>query len=161
MVTIQEAITKAISIRGAEVLSKKEELCVILEDLAPELIKERNFIETFYDNELGQIFQKAYQSSLDIRILDLLEADLYLSEEKGLVPKKRKELIEIFKQPLNEKIAVKRFKDYKPALMQLREEYRGSVPKEVVRYFVEENKLFSRFSMTLDDVISDLRQAGR
>ena len=54
-ITMQDTIKKAISIRGLAVLQEKKRFLILLEDLAPALTEEREFLEKVYQNELGKI----------------------------------------------------------------------------------------------------------
>lgn len=44
-ITMQDTIKKAISIRGLAVLQEKKRFLILLEDLAPALTEEREFLE--------------------------------------------------------------------------------------------------------------------
>ncbi len=53
MPVIQDTIKKAIKKKGYGVLKSKERLCVLLEDLSPELEDDIGFLKKIYDNQLG------------------------------------------------------------------------------------------------------------
>ena len=52
-ITIQNAIARAIEMKNAAVLRDKTQFMNILEDLAPQLVQERQFISRHYDEKLG------------------------------------------------------------------------------------------------------------
>lgn len=53
MPVIQDTIKKAIKKKGYSVLKSRERLCVLLEDLSPELEDDIGFLKKIYDNQLG------------------------------------------------------------------------------------------------------------
>ena len=157
MVTIEDAICKAISMKGANILNDKKKFCLLLEDLVPNLIEDRKFIEMIYCDEFGKIFSEAMHATYKMREVYLREADKYLAEKCCFIEVRRHQFLGIFEKVLRGKvIQVKKYKEYKPALALLKQEYGKDVPIGIIKYFVEENRLFSRFSITLDDVIADL-----
>lgn len=157
MSRIQSAIHRAVITKGDGILECKKYLCRILEDLAPDCVTERQWIESLYTEELGRILAKAAQVTFLEKPQYLREADAYLLNQTGLMEQRRKEFLEMFKEILvGHVVEVKKYRDYKPALMVLKKQYGKSLSRELIQIFVEENRLFSRFSMTLEDVISDL-----
>ncbi len=56
-------------------------------------------------------------------------------------------------------VEVKIFIDYIPALRMLKQEFGPYVPDDVIQAFLEENRLFYRFSLTVDDVKRDIKNA--
>ncbi len=83
-ITMQDTIKKAISIRGLAVLQEKKRFLILLEDLAPALTEEREFLEKVYQNELGKIFCRACLADKEKRAEYLTEADVFLEEQYGL-----------------------------------------------------------------------------
>ena len=159
VVTIQKAIQKVISIKGEQVLCSKKELCTILEDLVPELSKERMFVEKMYSDELGQMLHEAYRADFYKKEFFVSRIDHYLLEKQGIVEPIRKEFVEIWKPIFYKKtIEVKHYKEYRPALQILKKEYGENIPIDIIRCFAEQNRLFFRFSITIDDIISDLEK---
>ena len=53
MPVIQDTIKKAIKKKGYSVLKNRERLCILLEDLSPELEDDIGFLKKIYDNQLG------------------------------------------------------------------------------------------------------------
>lgn len=84
MNSIQDTIVKGISLKGHELLKDKKKLCVLLEDLSPELQEEIAFIEKLYSNSVGTIFFNATQAENSEKEQFMLEADRYLDNENGI-----------------------------------------------------------------------------
>lgn len=153
-----KAIAKILSMRGIDILSRKEVLYTLLEDMLPEHKEDRNFIQMTYTDEIGRILKEAANANHDIRERYYRELNTYLHENNGLNEKKREKFINIFRTALRRKtVEVNKYKDYKDALRTLKKEFGPVLDKSVVQDFVDENKLFSRFSLTIDDVIRDLQ----
>ena len=83
MPTIQEAIVCAVRLRGKDILGNKNALCIVLEDLAPALEKERDFIEKVYNDDVGKMFCEACSVTAGRKTEYLREVDRYLDEENG------------------------------------------------------------------------------
>lgn len=96
-ITIRDTIQKAVSIRGAGVLQDKRRLLVLLEDLAPALGKEREFLEKAYQSEVGKILVGACLADGAERAEYLAEADACLEEQYGLNDAWRKRLLSYFR----------------------------------------------------------------
>ena len=153
------AIEKIVSMRGSCVLCDKEVLCAMLDDLIPTQTEERHLIRMIYNDEIGHIIQEAAETPFSEKDKVYQKLDLYLKEKIGLHEERREEFIRIFRNVFQRKtIEVKNHKEYLPALRILKNAYGGNVSKEIVQLFVEENRLFARFSLTVDDVIHDLKK---
>ena len=63
MVTINKAIRRAIEIKGKSLLSDSQLLILVLEDLAPELIHEREIIARYHTSEIGKVLIDIYDNS--------------------------------------------------------------------------------------------------
>lgn len=156
---LSKAIAKAVLLKGAEILRHKTALCILLEDLIPQNDSERRFLEMIYTDEIGCILSKAAQAKYSDREAYYRQADRYLQNSSGLVYEKRAAFLETFRSAFRREIAeVKRYKDYRPALSFLRLQYGPYISKEILEAFVEENRLFFRFSITVDDVVKDLNE---
>ena len=159
MSQIQKAIQKAVQLRGENILIKKESLCRILEDLVPECSTERQWLAGIYSEELGCILAKAAQVTFLEKPRYLRETDAYLQDHVGLSEAWRKKFVDLFKEILiGHIVEVKKYRDYKPALVVLKKQYGHSLSRELIQAFAEENRLFSRFSLTLEDVLRDLEE---
>ena len=103
MPAIQDTIIQAVNLKGHKILADKNTLCIILEDLSPNLYKERDFIDKVYNNEVGKILCKACTSELSKKAEYLREADKYLDEENGRNASWRKRLLSYFEKAVMEK----------------------------------------------------------
>ena len=157
METVQKAIAKALSMKGPDLLRDKKALCAMLDDMIPEQATVRRFIRMIYDDEIGNLLCEAAQATYNGREECFRRLDLYLQNCSGLHEQKRDEFLALFRPAVKRKIAeVKRFRDYRSALAALKQEYGENPDRDILQYFTEENRLFSRFSLTVDDVMRDL-----
>lgn len=106
MSTIQDTIIRAVKVKGYRILEDKDALCVILEDLSPDLYKEREFIDKVYNNGVGKIILNACLSDSSKKHEYLKEADAYLSEENGLNEEWRRQLLSYFEAVVQGGVAV-------------------------------------------------------
>lgn len=154
----QKAIVKAVSSRGFDILSSKNLLCMLLDDLAPEQIDDIQFIRRIYTDEIGHILTEAVQAPYADKEKYYKEIDVYLQEHHGLVEAIRIKFINVFRDAFKRKtVEVKKYKDYKPALRMLKQEFGPDLSDDIVQAFLEENRLFYRFSITEDDVKHDIK----
>lgn len=65
MVTINKAIKRAIEIKGISLLSDSQLLIIVLEDLAPELEQEREFISKYHTVNIGNSLINIYDNLPD------------------------------------------------------------------------------------------------
>ena len=96
MITIQDTIKKAISIKGLEILLDKKKLCLLLEDLSPTLKEEREFIEKIYDDSVGKIIYHIYLANNEQKKEYLRDAHTYLEEKRGYNEKWRQKFLGYF-----------------------------------------------------------------
>ncbi len=96
MITIQDTIKKAMDIKGSEILMDKKRLCILLEDLSPNLKEERDFIEKVYSDGIGKIIYDIYSAEEELRMEYIYDADMYLEENYGFNEKWRKRLLSYF-----------------------------------------------------------------
>lgn len=159
MITIEEVIIRAIEIRGNQILCHKNAFCALLEDLAPELTVQRVFLESIYTDELGDYLLKADRAEYLRKDEYLRQASRYLLENRGFTDLYRDQFEQIFRYVLiGHTFEVRKYKDYLPVLRALKKSYGGIPDYDVIRYFVEYNRLFLRFSLTVDDVMNDLKK---
>lgn len=159
VITIEDTIIRAIEIRGSEVLRRREVFCAVIEDLAPHLGPERVFLEQIYTDELGTYLFQAARTDYPQRNKLLRDAQRYLLETCGYSDLYRDRFYEIFRQVLIGKVfEVRRRKDYLSALKRLKNTFADDLNEDVLRFFVDENRLFLRFSLTVDDVREDLKR---
>lgn len=97
-ITIQDAIRKAVEIRGLEILKDKKRFLILLEDLAPILSEERDFLEKAYQNEVGKLLYEACLAEDAQRREYLADADAYLEEQYGFHQKWRERLLSYFRE---------------------------------------------------------------
>ncbi len=83
-------------LKGNSVLADKSKLCAVLEDLSPQLMEEREFIEKVYSNPVGTLFFKASEAKGAEKKSYLTEIDFYLEEQNGYNEKWRKRLFLYF-----------------------------------------------------------------
>lgn len=154
----QKAIAKAVSVHGAQVLSKKEVFCTFLNDMIPEHMEMLEFIKMVYTDDLGHILSEASQVPYSDKEKYYSEIDSYLLDKCGLIEPIRSKFIKMFRNAFRRKtVEVKKFKDYKPALRILKQEFGSHIPDDIIQAFLEENRLFYRFSLTVDDVKRDIK----
>lgn len=155
-------LQKAISIQGPAVLKSPNELLNIWEDLLPEMKKEREAFAKSYNREFGEVLYDLYQANFRAKTEALEQTKQYMKEEAALIEAWRKQLMGLTDRELSQRtVEVKRFQDYIPALQQLRKKYGKNLSEDMVRSFVEENNLFVRFSLMVDDVMKDLEDLSR
>ena len=98
MPTIQETISKAVKAKGSIILKSKVALCIVIEDLSPNLGEEHKFISRVYNDEIGNIL---YEALNDVNIENkkalLKEVDRYLDEENGRNPMWRERILSYFR----------------------------------------------------------------
>lgn len=88
MVTLENTISKAIAIASPEVLKKSELFLHLIEDLSPELVRERLELERMYSDEIGKLLFSAHGSKDGMidpawkEIKGILEQNLGLKEQK-------------------------------------------------------------------------------
>lgn len=156
----QKAIAKAVSTHGAQVLSQKDLFCKFLSDMVPEHVEMVELIKMVYTDDLGHILSEASQASYSDKEKYYSEIDSYLLNKSGLIEPIRSKFINLFRNAFRRKtVEVKKFKDYKPALRMIKQEFGPYVPDDVIQAFLEENRLFYRFSLTVDDVKRDIKNA--
>ena len=154
----QKAIAKVVSAFGVQILSRKELLCTLLDDMVPEQNEELQFIKMIYTDDIGHLICEALQAPYNDKEKYFKEIDNYLLNQYGLIELKRTRLLNVFRETFRRKtVEVKKYKDYKPALRKLKQEFGPYVSDEVIQVFIEENKLFYRFSLTDDDVKRDIK----
>lgn len=156
----QKAIAKAVSTHGAQVLSQKDLFCKFLSDMVPKHVEMVELIKMIYTDDLGHILSEASQASYSDKEKYYSEIDSYLLNKCGLIEPIRSKFINLFRNAFRGKtVEVKKFKVYKPALRMLKQEFDPYVPDDVIQAFLEENRLFYRFSLTIDDVKRDIKNA--
>lgn len=154
----QKAITKAVSSHGVQVLSKKDIFCTFLNDMLPRHMETVEFIRMVYTDDIGHILSEAFQAPYIDKEKYYSEIDNYLLEQRGLIEPIRSKFINVFRDAFRRQtVEVKKYKDYKPALRMLKQEFGPYVSDDVIQAFLEENRLFYRFSLTLDDVKRDIK----
>ena len=159
MKKIHKAIEKIVRMYGADVLCDKEVLCAMLDDMIPVQAESCHLVRMIYNDEIGHILREAAQASYSEKDKVYQKLDLYLKEQSGLHEERREEFIRIFRTAFQRKtVEVKSYKEYIPALQILKNAYGGNVSREIIQLFVEENRLFARMSITVDDVIDDLKK---
>ena len=153
-----KAITKAVSFYGAQVLGKKDVFCTFLSDMVPEHMETVEFIKMIYTDDIGHILSEAFQAPYSDKEKYYSEIDNYLLDQRGLIEPMRSKFINVFRDAFRRQtVEVKKYKDYKPALRMLKQEFGPYVPDDVIQAFLEENRLFYRFSLTADDVKRDIK----
>ena len=101
MSTIQETISKATKVKGSNILRNKDVLCVVIEDLSPDLEEELKFINRVYNDDVGKILYNAFIAKDAEGKENLLkEADRFLDEENGRNPKWREKLLSYFRNSI-------------------------------------------------------------
>ena len=159
MSILQKAIQKAILLSGDTILMSSVEMNRILEDLVPEQMAERKQFRRLYTDDLGEILAAANKAAIPEKSKFRSEAVEYLQEIIGLTEERSQEFLELFTEILVGKtVEVRKYRDYKPALYLLKKEYGDNLNEDIILNFVESNRLFARFSITVDDVIRDLSQ---
>lgn len=154
----QKAIAKAVSSHGVQVLSKKDIFCTFLDDMLPEHMETVEFIKMIYTDDIGHILSEAFQAPYSDKEKYYSEIDSYLLENHGLIEPIRTKFINAFRNAFRRQtVEVKKYKDYKLALRILKQEFGPYVPDDIIQVFSEENRLFCRFSLTVDDVKRDIQ----
>lgn len=120
MVTIQDTVRRAISIKGPKILMDKKNLCILLEDLSPGLAEEREFIEKVYNDGVGKILFDAYSADEEGKKEYLAEADMYLESQCGFNEKWRRRLLFYFAEVILGR------EPHHPGVVQEREQARQS-----------------------------------
>lgn len=64
MKIIEKAIAKAVSLYGGDILSKKDVFCILLDDMTPEQVEERQFIKMIYTDDVGSNGVQGVQTKL-------------------------------------------------------------------------------------------------
>ena len=103
MITIQEAISRAISIKGYEILLDRRLLCNTLEDLSPDLYESIAFINRIITDAVGELLYKSYLAEKSQRDSYIIEIDRMLEEEEDRGTKSRKLFLSYFEFDINEK----------------------------------------------------------
>lgn len=107
--TLEKTISKAIEIASLEVLKNKELLFQLMEDLSPELIKERLEFERMYTDEIGKLLFSAYGLKDSMRDPVWREIKGILDQELGFKDKKQEWFVKLFYRSfLNDDINEKR-----------------------------------------------------
>ncbi len=154
----QKAIVKAVSSHGVQVLRKKDVFCTFLKDMVPEHMETVEFIKMVYTDDIGNILSEAFRAPYSDKEKYYRKIDNYLLNQRGLIEPMRSKFINVFRDAFRRKtVEVKKYKDYKPALRMLKQEFGSYVPDGVIQTFLEENRLFYRFSLTVDDVKCDIK----
>lgn len=154
----QKAIAKAVSSHGTYALNRKAVFCTLLDDMITEQIEDLKFIKMFYTDEIGQLLTEALQAPFSDKEKYYREIDNYLQDHSGLMEPIRTKFINIFRDMFRRKaVEVKKYKDYKPALRMLKQEFGPDLSDEIIEAFLEENRLFYRFSLTADDIKDDIK----
>ena len=154
----QKAIAKALSSQGTHVLSRTDVLCTLLDDMVPGQIEDLQSIKMVYTDEIGHMLSEASQAPFSDKEKYYREIDKYLQDQRGSVESIRTRFINVFRDTFRRKtVEVIKYKDYKPALSILKQEFGPYVSDDVIHAFIEENRLFYRFSLTVDDVKRDIK----
>lgn len=154
----QKAIAKAVSSHGAHVLSKKTVFCTVLNDMIPEHMETVEFIKMIYTDDSGYILSEAFQAPYSDKEKYYMEIDKYLLDQRGMIEPMRSKFINMFRDAFRRQtVEVKKYKDYKPALRMLKRGFGPYVSDDVIQAFLEENRLFYRVSLTVDDVKRDIK----
>ena len=154
---IEKAIRKAISIYGSEVLSDKELFCTLLDDMLVGQVELRHFINEIYNDEIGNILCKASKAAYSDKECYFEELNYYLKGRKGFNEPTREKFINLFRSSFRRMVEVKKYKDYASAVQILKQEFGDTMSDYIIESFIEENRLFSRFSITVDDVKRDMK----
>lgn len=104
MPDMRATILQAVQLRGNRILADKDRLCIVLEDLSPELQDDLAFIEKVYNNDVGKLLLQACTTSGEKRRELLRAADVYLDEENGRNPKWRKRLLSYFERAVGDSL---------------------------------------------------------
>ena len=103
MITIQDAISKAISIKGSEILLDKRILCNTLEDLSPDLYESIAFINRIITDAVGELLYKSYLVEKSQRDNFMIEIDRILEEEEDRGAKSRSTFLSYFELSIKKK----------------------------------------------------------
>ena len=143
MKIIEKAIEKAVSLYGGDILSKKDVFCILLDDMTPEQVEERQFIKMIYTDDVGRILNETLHATHGEKEKIYKKLDHYLEEKRGLLENVRIEFINIFRAALEQKIVeVKKNEDYKPALHKLKQEFEPKRSEEIIRSSIEGTDCF-------------------
>ena len=96
MAILEKTISKAIAIASSEVLKNRELLFQLMEDLSPELIRERLELERMYSDEIGKLLCSAYGSKDGMRDPVWREIKGILDQELGFKDKKQEWFMQLF-----------------------------------------------------------------
>ena len=154
---LQQAIQKAIDLQGPSVLMQKKQLCCLLEDLVPQLARERVDFEKSYSDDLGKFLCRLYQADNQEKAKIRIEAEAYLedmTQHWGIWG--RQLILQTMGESAIKTVEVKKFSDYRSAVVKLMEKFGESMSMDIVECFVEENHLFSRFNKDDLTVIEDM-----
>ena len=97
MLNISDVICRAIQIRGATILKNKSELCIIIEDLSPDLHEQLEFIRRVYNDQVGRILYEAFAAkSSEEKNKYVRDADRFLDKENGRNSEWRERILSYF-----------------------------------------------------------------
>jgi hypothetical protein len=97
MPNISDLICRAIQIRGATILKSKSELCIIIEDLSPDLHEQLEFIHRVYNDQVGGILYEAFAAkSSEEKNKYVRDADRFLDKENGRNSEWRERILSYF-----------------------------------------------------------------
>lgn len=99
--TLEKTIAKAIEIATPEVLKKSRLFFRLMEDLSPELSRERSELEWMYSDEIGELLFSAYGSKhgmLEPAMLDSAWKEIkdVLEQKRGLKEQKQEWFVQVF-----------------------------------------------------------------
>ena len=101
MPTIQETISRIINVEGPNIFKNKKKLCIAIEDLAPSLCEEIDFINKVYNDNVGQlIYETIVEDDIEKKKDLLREVDKYLDEKSGINANWRNRLLLFFQKPV-------------------------------------------------------------
>ena len=83
MGTITEAINRAVSIKGPEILDDKDWLCDVLEDLVPASKSDVDFVRKSYDDEFAKRMRTFQSAEMAYKADYYKDIVAYLREERG------------------------------------------------------------------------------
>lgn len=100
MVTINKAIKRAIEIKGKSLLSDSQLLLLVLEDLSPELIHEREIIARYHTSEIGKQLIDMYDDSTGQKEKMLSELETKLTQHQPNLYNAYHEYLSFFKETI-------------------------------------------------------------
>lgn len=100
VVTINKAIKRAIEIKGKSLLSDSQLLILVLEDLAPELIHEREIIIRYHTSEIGKQLIYMYDDSTGQKERMLSELETKLTQHQPNLYNAYHEYLSFFKETI-------------------------------------------------------------